>query len=608
MLAHNNATSKTLDPADLLVVDGTVMLTNGRWDGGELRARGPISATSGFDGGGATLRIDGSTDQLFTGTATATTGELPNLVIDKPSGTLTLAGTIRVLSGGWNYVAGALDPASSTVVFDSGSLLAGSHSLANVVLRGSGAKSIGAGETLTVTGALTLVDGTWDGGTLAAHGDLTQTATFDGGSGSLRIDGSADQLFTGSATAAAGALPALVIDKPSGTLTLAGTIRTARDWTYLGGALDAGTSSVVFAGAHTISGSHSLANVEFRGASVKTLAAGTTLVVTGLLTLTDGDLDGGTLAARGDIVATATFDGETATLRIDGSTDQLFTGTATATTGELPNLVIDKPSGTLTLAGTIRVLSGGWNYVAGALDPASSTVVFDSGSLLAGSHSLANVVLRGSGAKSIGAGETLTVTGALTLVDGTWDGGTLAAHGDLTQTATFDGGSGSLRIDGSADQLFTGSATAAAGALPALVIDKPSGTLTLAGTIRTAARLDLPRRRARRRDQHASCSAGAHTISGSHSLARRRVPWRQREDPGRRAPPWWSTGLLRLTDGDLDRRHPGRPRRHRRHLHLRRRRRPPCASTAAPTSSSPAPPRPPPASCPTWSSTSRPAR
>jgi hypothetical protein len=217
VLAHNNATSKTLDPADLLVADGTLTLTNGRWDGGELRARGPISATSGFDGGNATLRIDGSADQLFTGTATTTAGELPNLVIDKPSGTLTLAGTIRVLSGGWSYVAGTLDPGSSTVVFDSGSLLAGSHSLANVVLRGSGAKSIAAGETLTVSGTLNLVDGTWDGGTLAAHGPLTQAATFDGGSGTLRIDGSADQLFTGSATAAAGALPALVIDKPSGT-------------------------------------------------------------------------------------------------------------------------------------------------------------------------------------------------------------------------------------------------------------------------------------------------------------------------------------------------------------------------------------------------------
>ncbi|HEY6608857.1 MAG TPA: hypothetical protein VI277_06640, partial [Candidatus Limnocylindria bacterium] len=83
-LAHNNAVSKTLDPADTLVVDGTLTLTNGLWEGGELRARGPIAATSGFDGGDGTLRIDGSGDQLMTGTATVSAGELPNLVIDKP--------------------------------------------------------------------------------------------------------------------------------------------------------------------------------------------------------------------------------------------------------------------------------------------------------------------------------------------------------------------------------------------------------------------------------------------------------------------------------------------------------------------------------------------
>ena len=124
-LAHNNGAAKTLDIADMLIVNGTVTLTNGTWEGGEIRARGPIAATSGFDGGGGTLRIDGGGDQLVTGTATVSAGELPNLVIDKPGGTLSLAGTIRVATGGWTYLAGALDPGTSTVSFDSGSLIAG---------------------------------------------------------------------------------------------------------------------------------------------------------------------------------------------------------------------------------------------------------------------------------------------------------------------------------------------------------------------------------------------------------------------------------------------------------------------------------------------------
>ncbi len=118
-------------------------------------------------------------------------------------------------------------------------------------------------------------------------------AGFDGGTAILRINGSANQLLTGSATTTVGALPNLVIDKPGGTLTLAGTIRTLRDWTYLGGLLNPGTSSVVFSGTQTIAGSHSLAGVDLRSALVRTLAPGTTLTVTGLLRLTDGELNGG---------------------------------------------------------------------------------------------------------------------------------------------------------------------------------------------------------------------------------------------------------------------------------------------------------------------------
>ena len=40
---------------------------------------------SGFDGGSGILRINGSGNQLLTGTATTTVGALPNLVIDKPT-------------------------------------------------------------------------------------------------------------------------------------------------------------------------------------------------------------------------------------------------------------------------------------------------------------------------------------------------------------------------------------------------------------------------------------------------------------------------------------------------------------------------------------------
>ena len=236
-----------------------------------------------------------------------------------------------------------------------------------------------AGTTVTVPGTLTLTDGNIATGTVAAQGPISQASTFDSGTGTLLINGTADQTFTGASTTAAGNLPNLVIDKPSGTLTLVGTIRTGRSWTYTAGTLDPGTSTVVFAGTLTMTGAtHS--DVVFNGAgSTYTVAAGTTLTFD-TLTLTDGNIATGTVAAQGAINQAATFDSGTGTLLFNGTADQTFTGASTTAAGNLPNLVIDKPSGTLTLAGTIRT-GRSWTYTAGTLDPGTSTVVFVGGTV-----------------------------------------------------------------------------------------------------------------------------------------------------------------------------------------------------------------------------------
>ncbi|MGH2483518.1 MAG: beta strand repeat-containing protein, partial [Candidatus Limnocylindria bacterium] len=289
--------------------------------------------------------------------------------------------------------------------------------------------------------------------------------------------------FTGFQTSASGALPNVTIDKAAGTLTLAGTLRTGRNWTYTAGTLDPGTSLLVFNGNLTITGDHTLNDVQLRSGNV-TVAPGDTLTVGGTLTLTDGNLQGGTIAALGDISLAAAFDGETGTLRIAGTADQTFTGAANTTTSDMANVVIDKPSGTLFLVGTIRLLTSSWTWLQGAVDPGTSTLYFDTTVTISGTHSLYNVYLSG-GPHTVTVGDTLTALGTLTLDNGTIDGGTIAAAGPLTQLSTFDGGSGLLRVVGTADQTFDGFATVGAGDLPAFEIDKPGGTLTLSGTIRT---------------------------------------------------------------------------------------------------------------------------
>ena len=443
-----------------------------------------MTQASAFTGGAATLLVDGAGAQTLTGASTTGVGDLPALVINKPSGTLTLAGTIRTTHN-WTYTAGTLDPGASLVVF-AGGTVTGSHTLNALDVRAT--TSVAAGTTLTAASSIALTAGSLNGtGTLAAQADVSQASTFTGGTGTLLVNGAGAQTLTGASTTAAGNLPLLVINKPSGTLTLAGTIRTSNNWTYSAGTLDPGTSTVVFAGTQTISGSHSLADVNFNGGNTTyTVAAGTTLIVTGALTLTDGNINTGTVAAQGPISQGSLFDGNTGTLLINGAGAQTFTGAATTTVGSLPNVDINKPSGTLTLAGTIRTTHN-WTYTAGTLDPGASLVVFAGTQGISGSLVLNDVTFNGGNTTyTVAAGTVITVGGSLTLTDGNIATGTVAAQGPISQGSLFDGSTGTLLINGGGAQTFTGAATAAAGNLPNVVIDKPSGTLTLAGTIRTA--------------------------------------------------------------------------------------------------------------------------
>ncbi|HEX7172236.1 MAG TPA: hypothetical protein VF365_06470, partial [Candidatus Limnocylindria bacterium] len=137
----------------------------------------------------------------------------------------------------------------------------------------------------------------------------------------------------GTATATAGQLPPLVIDKASGTLTLAGTLRTQRDWTYLAGGLDPGTSTVVFAGSPTItSGGATLFDVR--------IAGGAPVMADALRTGGDLLISSGTLAANGSdlligggLTVAGTLDATDSGVRVAGAVT--ITGVYLAGSGEL---------------------------------------------------------------------------------------------------------------------------------------------------------------------------------------------------------------------------------------------------------------------------------
>ncbi|MFA5870244.1 MAG: hypothetical protein WC941_11170, partial [Candidatus Bathyarchaeia archaeon] len=344
-------------------------------------------------------------------------------------GTLTLAGTIRTANN-WTYTAGTLDPGTSTLVF-AGGTITGSHTLNMVEIRG--ATTVAAGTTLTVNstltlpspvaftvngtvvanGELTLTDGSVAGtGSVEARANLTQASTFDGGAGNLLINGTGAQTFTGSATAIAGDVPNVTINKSAGTLTLSGTLRiVAANWSYTAGTLDPGTSTVIFNGVLTVTGSHTLTNVEFQGIGIKTVAAGTTLTAGGTLTLTDGSINTGTVAAQGDVTVASTFDGGSSPLSFTGGANQAFTnGGGVIPTG---TWTVDKFAGTVTLASNLTLGSSQ------ALDITSGTL--DQGASL-------NLT---AGAITLGAGGTLQNlgTGDLTIGVIVSNSGTITLNG-----------------------------------------------------------------------------------------------------------------------------------------------------------------------------------
>jgi len=340
--------------------------------------------------------------------------------------------------------------------------------------------------TLTTSGTLTLTDGTVTSGTIAAQGDVSLGTGFDGGLTPLLINGTGDQIFTGAGSTTSGSCLPLVINKAGGTLTLANIIRTGNDWTYTAGDVDAGTSTVIFAvKTLTITGSMTFSNIIFNRGTIFTIDSNTTVTTSGTLSLTDGTINSGTLAAQGGVTAGTLFDGGSTVLLINGAGDQILTGGGSTTTGDFLPLEINKTGGTLTIASILRT-GYNWTYTAGNVDAGTSTVIFARRSLtIKGSMTFSNVTFNGGTIFTVDPGTTLTTSGTLWLNNGSVVSGTISAQGNIELGSPFDGGSTALVINGGSDQTFIGSSTSTVGDCLPVNINKGSGSLILSGTIRS---------------------------------------------------------------------------------------------------------------------------
>jgi hypothetical protein len=455
------------------------------------------------------ITITGTGSQHIYGVASGSAFPLPNVTVNKSSDTLHLHDFIYV-AGDWTRTSGVIDAGTSTVGFCNILTITGTFSLYNVDFDGQNNYTYTlTSATLTVNGDLSLTYNNSGGyvrlfgGTIHAKGNVfvnntTNTnSTFAGGTTIILIDGTGSQTLTGSTTAGAGLFPTIRINKSSGTLTLANTISVGGNWTYTTGTVSVGTSCVYFINTKTITLTlaQSLKRVTFSAATTATftltgasLTVDSTLIITGAGVFT---FTGDTIHAQGNITDSNSGNGGsgTTTILIDGAVNQTLTGNSTAGDGRLPDIIIRKTSGTLTLASTISV-TGDWTWTTGTISAGSSTLYFISTKTISGTHALNNVTFDGSAASTytIGSGNTLTVKGTLATNGAsavTLNTGTIHAQGDITVTNSATGASGtaSIVINGSGTQTLTGSGMAGQGRLPAITIDKTTGDLFLASVI-----------------------------------------------------------------------------------------------------------------------------
>jgi hypothetical protein len=512
------AAGTTLTTSGAVTFSGTATQT---FSGGTIDLLGNLALTNTATGGGGStvLAFTGTTSQAITSSLPIGESALPAVNINTTA-TLTLPAILTAAGTTWTYTAGTINGTTnnSTVVFGANTTISGSHTLNNIQFNNATpwtvTYTLSAGTVLTATGNLSISGAsaiTLNGGTIDLLGNLTltNTSTSDGGTTYIAFTGTTNQSVISSLPLNEGALPSVNIDKTSGTLTLPSILTMAgSNWTYTTGAIDATTnnSTVAFGGNTTITGSHTLNNIQFNNATpwtvTYTLSAGTVLTASGNLTMSGAStitLSGGTIDLLGNLVLTntSTGDGGTTVISFIGATNQAITSSLPAGESNLPSVNIDMTAGTLTLPSILSMAGSTWTYVAGTIDATTnnSTVIFGGNTTITGSHTLNNIQISSltpwNTTTTIAAGTVLTVAGnmsmsgtpSLTLTGGTID---LLGNLVLTNTNTGDGGSTLIAFTGTTNQAITSALPEGENSLPAITINKPSGTLSLPSIVTVA--------------------------------------------------------------------------------------------------------------------------
>ncbi|MFL5763547.1 MAG: hypothetical protein ACJ77K_06350 [Bacteroidia bacterium] len=465
---------------------------------------GAVLSGGTFSGGSSTITISSFT--------------LSGTVFTSTSGLLNISGTYSFSGGTFTHNSGEVKFSGTT------QSVTGSTTFYHLTITAS-TLTITAGTILTVNNLLDLNNAAINTGDIYAKGTIQEngTSTSGGGTGTITINGSGTQTFSGQTSYSRrqhGWAPNIVIKKSSSdTLYLKNWITVKGNWMDSSGVLNITTypSTLCFPSgtANTISGNASAS----RDPKVDSLLITNTGGASTMLTVNSGDtlfvahsiINQGVAAVfmdgiynlKGDIIQDnlgngGTSTGGTGTIYIDSTStaNQTIVGASSIGLGRICSLKIDKKTGSLTYKNTVNI-GGDYILIRGTPDVTTynSTVCFaySSGRTISGKPVFNNLSFYGSSTSSSNTlSDTVIVNGELRF-EGTAaiviNTGTVRVKGDINITNTVNtagGGTGYLHICNTGTQNFIGNGVAQTCYLCNVKIDKPSGTLNLSSYISLA--------------------------------------------------------------------------------------------------------------------------
>lgn len=267
---------------------------------------------------------------------------------------------------GWWYQSarptGGTMNAGATVSFEAGANQnVYTRTYGNLILDGTGTKTLAGGGTLNVSGSLTInsASTTLSSGSSAINigTNLTNNGTFSPGA-LVTFNGTGAQQIGGTSTTSFGS--GLTVNKSAGTLTLAQNISVSAGLTISAGMFDLATHTL------TITNNNITNNGTFTPSSSTVIISGTTSVggssTTSFNNLTINGIftSPSTLNIAGDLTNNGTFNANSGTLVFNGTTDQSIAGTLTVNNINITNTTATNGilvNGNVNLDGTLTLVN-----------------------------------------------------------------------------------------------------------------------------------------------------------------------------------------------------------------------------------------------------------